>query len=291
MARSSMTREEILADPAAAQAALDLAASAAKSPLPVIDMPPDDLVTLPGGLTFKGELIRTAVVRELCGEDEEALARAIRNPNPYHFLNTLLACGLDHLGTLPREASLALLPEMLTGDRDEIILGIRTATYGDTVEVFGWVCPMCGRRVDKIEFGLREDVERIKLTDPATESSFEIKLRKGARAKVHLANGAVQTAMYDMADLLGPQREDILLSRCVETYTDATGNSHLIAGFPSIVRKMSAPDRRTILRELSIRQPGPRYTDIRFKHDECGEEVTLALGMTDLFRELITGLA
>lgn len=291
MARSTgMTREEVLANPAEAQSALDAAAKAAKSPMPVAEFPPDDLVTLPGGLTYKGELIRRVTVRELNGEDEDALARAIQNPNPYHFLDTLLSRGVERIGTLSPETSQALLSDLLTGDRDEIILGIRRVTYGDAVEVFGWTCPLCGKAVDKIEFSLTEDVDRKTLKDPAAETVFDLPLRKGATAKVRLATGAVQTAVFEMPDLTSPQRDDIMLSKCIETYTDPGGQVHLIPGFPSMVRKLSAPDRRTILQALSERQPGPRYNEIGFNHEECGGAVTLALGITDLFRDLIAGL-
>jgi len=291
MARATaMSRDEILDNPGAATAALDAARDAAKSPLPVAPFPPDDLVTLPGGLSHNGEMLRKVVVKELTGEDEEALARAIQNPNPYHFLDTLLARGTVKLGGLSYDDSQKLLPSLLVGDRDEIILGIRTATYGDTVEVFGWTCPLCSGKVDKIEFSLKDDVERKRLSDPASEAVFDVSLRKGASAKVRLATGAVQTATFEVPDLLGPQRDDVMLSKCIETYTDTKGQVHLIPGFPSMVRQMSAPDRRAILRELSDRQPGPRYNEIKFRHEECGGEVSLALGITDLFRDLIIGL-
>jgi hypothetical protein len=284
-----MTREEILARPAAAQAAIKEIAEAAKSPLPDAPFPPDDLVTLPGGLMHKGTLIRQAVVRELTGEDEEALAKAIQSPSTFHFIDTLLRRGIDRLGDLDYEESARLLPELLTGDRDEIILGIRTATYGDTVEVFRWTCPSCGSTVDKIGFSLKDDVKRTKLRDPA-DVVFDVKLRKGASARVRLATGAIALAANEDPGLLTPQRDDIMLSKCIETYTDARGQAHLIAGFPSMVRRMSAPDRRTVLLELSKRQPGPRYNEVTFNHDGCGEKVTLALGIIDLFRDLIAGL-
>ena len=66
-----MTREEILAGPWRGQRALADLAAASKSALPVAQYPPDDLVTLPGGLMHKGKMLRQAVVRELTGEDEE----------------------------------------------------------------------------------------------------------------------------------------------------------------------------------------------------------------------------
>jgi hypothetical protein len=291
MARdTAMTREQVLANPGAAQAALDGAKEAAKSPLPKAEFPPDDLVTLPAGYVHEGELLRRVTVRELTGEDEEALARAIQSPNIYHFLDVLVNCGVERIGTLDRETSLAILPDLLVGDRDEIILGIRRVTYGDTVEVFNWQCYECGRRIDKIEFSLSEDVDRVTMKDPANEAHFTVKLRGGGSAVVNLATARVLTATYEMDDLTTPQRNDVMLSKTVETWTDRNGQIHLIPGFPSMVRQMSTTTRQTILRELSKRQPGPRYNEIKFKHEECGAEVTLALGIADLFRDLLAGL-
>jgi hypothetical protein len=288
---TTVTRDEILDSPAEAKAALDAAQKAMNSsPLPVADFPPVDMVTLPGGLMHKGKLIKQVMVRELTGEHEEALARAIQHPNQYHFVDTLLRSGVERAGDLSPEESQDALASMLTGDRDEILLGIRSATYGDTVEIFGWTCPECGGKVDKITFSLTDDVTRKTLRSPADESVFEVSLRRGASAKVRLATGAVQVAVFEDPDLNAPQRNDILLSKCVETYTDAHGETHLIAGYPSTVRKMSSPDRQKILRELTERQPGPRYNDVRFDHEGCGKEVSLALGITDLFRDLLLAL-
>lgn len=285
-----MTREEALANPEAANAALNSFLAGVVTDAPVAELPPDDRVDLPGGLSYKGQLIKHVMVRELTGEDEEALARAIQNPNPFHFLNTLIGCGVVCVGDLSPEDTKKVLPELLVGDRDEIVLGIRRATYGDTVDVYNWVCPNCGGKVDEISFSLTEDVERIKLADPANDTTFDVPLRKGAKARVRLATGAIQTATWEMPDLLQPQRDDVLLTKCVETLTAPNGQQNVIAAFPSLVRKMSAPDRRAILKELTQRQPGPRYNEIKFKHDGCGDEVALALGIRDLFRELVFGL-
>lgn len=287
---SGMTRDEILAAPGAAKAQLDAITKAASTEMPVAELPPDDLVKLPGGYIHKGEVIRHAVVRELDGEDEEALAKALQGGNLYHLLDTMISRGMVKLGNLSHEDSQAAVPNLLVGDRDELLIGVRRATYGDTVEVFGWTCPECGGVVDKIEFSLIEDVERVKLADPLKDIEFEVKLNRGAKAKVRLATGAVQLAVWEKDGLLGPQRDDIMLSKSVQSYTDRQGQEHVIALWPQMVRKMSAPDRRKIIRELAERQPGPRYNDVRFTHDECHKEVALALGITDLFRDLLTGL-
>lgn len=285
-----MTREEILENPGAAAAALDSIGKMAGTDMPVAEIPPDDLVTLPGGHVHKGEVIRTAVVRELNGEDEEALAKALQGGNLYHLLDTLISRGVVKLGDLSYDETQRAIPDLLVGDRDELLLGIRRATYGDTVEVFGWTCPECGGVVDKIEFSLTEDVERIKLRNPLEDVEFEIELNRGAKARVRLATGRVQLEVWDKDGLVGPQRDDIMLKSTVQSYTDRKGQEHVISLWPSMVRQMTAPDRRTIIRELSKRQPGPRYNDVRFTHDGCHKEVALALGITDLFRDLIAGL-
>lgn len=285
-----MTREEVLANPEGAAAALKAAEKAMQSPLPVADPPPEDVVTLPGGLMHKGRLIKHVTVRELNGEDEERLARALRHPNDYHFMDVLLRCGVERLADLGPDDSQEALGDLLAGDRDEIILGIRAATYGDEVEVFDWICPECGEKTDRLAFSLKDDVKRVKLKDPAGESVFEVSLRRGARAKLRLATGSVQLAVYEADGLSAPQRNDVMLSKCVETYTDRHGTQHLVPGNPGMVRLIPAADRQKILRELAQRQPGPRYNDVRFEHEGCGKEVSLAPGITDLFRDLIAAL-
>lgn len=283
-----VSRAEALADPAAANAKIASALKSAEPDLPVIDFPPDDFVELPGGLVRKDEIVRGVKVRELTGEDEEALAKAVQTGNPFHFLDTLLDCGVASIGDIEDRAK--AIKDLFIGDRDEVVLGIRRATYGDIVEVFGWVCPECGEEVDKLGFSLTDDVKRVTMDDPRKESDFTVQLRKGGSARVRLANGHDQIATFDDPKLLAPQRDDILLSRCVLTVTDKDGHETNIAGFPSLVRKMSIPDRRAILKQLSDRQPGPRYNDIRFRHDGCKNEVSLALGIRDLFRDLISYL-
>ena len=100
------------------------------SPEPDPEIPPNDLVDLPGGI-IRADVIRTAVVRELTGKDEEALARASQSLNPFHFVNTLLECGVVRFGQEDESETRQLLKEALIGDRDALILGIRRATYGD----------------------------------------------------------------------------------------------------------------------------------------------------------------
>src|SRR5215469_729441 len=110
---------------------------AVKVDMPVIALPPSDLITLNGGLVKGDKVINTAIVKELTGEDEEALARAAQ-ANYFHFIDRLLRCGVVQLGDEPKSQTEQLLGKLLIGDREQLLLGIREATYGDEIEVEKW---------------------------------------------------------------------------------------------------------------------------------------------------------
>lgn len=250
--------------------------------LPVPDLPPDDLVTLPGGLIDAGQITRTVVVRELTGEDEEALARATRSGNFFHYIDTLLERGTVSVGAHTEETDVRKqLKNLLVGDRDAVVLGIRRATYGEDIQIRNWVCPSCGDESD-ISMTL-DDIPVGEMDDPLTESTFTVKLRRGRSARVRLANGYDQAAVFENLKLSQAERDTLLLSRCVMILAEADGSERTLAGFPSVARGMSMPDRKTILREMYDRQPGPRFNDIKHVHGACGKEVTIAVNIDSLF--------
>lgn len=256
--------------------------AATKADFPVLADPPPDLVELPGGLVKGDELIRTATVRELTGEHEETLARAMAALNPFHYVDTLLACGTTGIGDETTPAGIKkLLRELLVGDRDALVLGIRRATYGDSIELPDWQCPECGEAED-LEVTLH-DIETRTLDDPRTDTTFEVPLRKGGNALVRLANGGDYVSIFENLKWTTAERDTRLLTRCVIELRDAQGSARSVQLEPGLARTMSIPDRRAVMKELAERQPGPRYNDIRFTHNACGNEVSLQIAVGDLF--------
>jgi hypothetical protein len=264
-------------DPAAAQAAVAAALKEA-SPYPDVELPPDDLVELLGTVIVNGEEVHTVRVRELTGVDEEALARAAQSLHLFHFIDTLLTRGTVAFGDEPESSTPKLLKDVLAGDRDWILMGIRKATFGDGIEMEDWECPNCGGKSD-LEFPV-SDVPVKKLE---SERDFDIELKNGRMARVRLATGADQAAMYADKSLTQPERDSIMLSRCIQTITDPDGTVHNFAGFPRATRNLAIPDRHKLLRELGERQPGPRFGEMKFTHEACGEEVPLPIGIGHLF--------
>lgn len=269
-------------NPAKSQAEID-AIFSQPTEFPSIDLPPDDLVTLPGGFMHKGKLIKIATVRELTGEDEEALARVVSAQplNPFHFIDRLIKRGTVRIGDAPPEETENLLPQLLIGDREYLILGIRKATYGNDIEIENWKCPLCGD--ESTLMMTLDDIPVTKLPNSAEDIEFDVKLRKGVVARVRLANGEDQVAIFEKENLTQAERETVLLSRCVIKLTQPDGTELHFDAFPSMAQKLGVSDRHKILARLRDGQPGPKYDEIKYKCGACGEGVNVSVGLGDLF--------
>lgn len=272
-------------DPEQLNKFVDAAQEMAKSKFPVPDAFVSDIVTLPGGLIVSDSgqerVVTTGQVRELTGADEESLGRALAADNPFHVMNTLLERGVVKLGEEKPGDTRELLKELLIGDRDALMLGIRAMTYGPEIEVMGWECPNCGEKIDAT-FDLTEDVDTKTLKHPS-EAEFDVKLRRGSVAHVRLPNGEDQFVVGELTKRPLAERNTRLLERCVETVTEADGQVHVILAAPYMVRDMGMADRRKISNELANRQPGPAYNAVKFTHETCGKEVALSFNLGDLF--------
>lgn len=249
--------------------------------IPVISLPADDLVTLPGGLLRDGKITKQVLVKELNGADEEALSRAAQSLNQFHFVDRLLRLGVVRVGDYPADQTEKLLGELLIGDREQLILGIRKSTYGEKLEIDPWNCPSCGVSA-KLTFTI-DDIPSTSMKNSGEEIEFDIELRKGRRAHVRLASGADQLAVFEKPDLTTAERESVLLEKCIEYIADSSGTTFTITAFPSLIRTMGMSDRHKVLDALRDGQPGPKYDQMKHKCAACGEEVNVAVGLSNLF--------
>jgi hypothetical protein len=135
-------------------------------------------------------------VYELTGDAEERLAKAKSSSDPMKFYNALLEEGVpEKIGGKDADE---VLPEMLVGDREAVVLGIREATFGSAsteAEVF---CPECGE--DFVAHMVQEsDIpERAALGRPRSSRS---PCARVGRPSVRLPVGADQNEYHE-----GPRR-------------------------------------------------------------------------------------
>lgn len=262
-------------NPEAANAVIEEALGNKPDTQPVlVEAPPDTQVTLPGGFIDPetGDVIKVAEVRELTGADEELLAKATKTNNLNRFITTLLNCGVVAVGDKP--ATPDLLKRMLVGDRDAMIMGIRQATYGDSIDM-DLICPKCGNKIE-ITYSLSKDVPVRTLDDPA-DQEFTVTLRDGRKAEVRLVTGADQEAVFNQGAKTSAELNTLLLFRCVQTIAGDT------VRVDDILR-LGMKDRKTLIEAIYDRQPGPKYSEVKQECDSCGSSFEVPLDLADLFR-------
>lgn len=263
-------------DPQAATAAVAaLLKDDRASTMPVIDSPGDTRVVLARGIRREDRWSREARVRELDGADEEAIAGAGGWAN---VLDTLVVRGTLTVGDEPMSTRLG--DELLVGDREALILGIRRVTFGPVLDFVGLECPHCGEGVD-VAFAL-DDIPVVELADPE-QTEFEVALRRGATAIVRLPTGADQRAVL-AAKTVGAtataRQNTLMIDRCVLRIEHPDG---AVTPAPSATT-MSIPDRQAIVRFFTTAQPGPRFSEASFTHASCGREVELPITLAHLFQ-------
>jgi hypothetical protein len=235
--------------------------------------PSNNEVILPGGFILNdGSLVKYAEIRELNGADEEALAKTSTSGKA---LRVVLSRGLVKIGDATATAK--DLDELLAGDQEAILLGIRLATFGKDLD-FSGICPNCSNPQSFV-VDLEEDIEMVSLEDPFNDRVFSIDAKIG-EVVLALPNGITTKKLTEaeaenksFAELVS-----ILLSGCIVSV-----NEQPSMGI-STALKLGIADRELLVNEIYKRAPGPRLGGVTKVCKACDSEVSLALGLADLFR-------
>jgi hypothetical protein len=233
------------------------------------EAPADTLVKLPAGLINKDRTVsKVAEIRELNGLDEEAIAKS---GNTSKALLTILQRGLLTIGE--RQPVKEDFDAMLSGDRDSILLGIRKATFGRTVEYTGYCVTCDGPKEFTID--LDKDIE-VKELDNPLERTWTLPIKAG-RAVISLPNGITQRKVMDNQDKTLAELNTIILAGCVLSINESPTT-------PNTVLELGIQDRETLIREIIDRNPGPRLGEVTKACEACGTDVELPLSLASLFR-------
>jgi hypothetical protein len=234
--------------------------------------PPSGEVELLAGLynSFTGELTTTAEVRELTGADEEAISKIA---DYGRSLLTVLERGTVRIGEEP--ATKALLDKLLAGDRDYLLMKIRIATFGKELELSG-NCPSC-EAFQEITLDLEKDVVLTRLENPTSDRTLIVDCRIG-QVMVEFPNGIVQRKLVESKDKSPAELDTQLLAQCVVQINEnpAVTEAH--------IRALGIQDRRTLLKAISDKNPGPELDTIVKACTACGQEVPTPLTLSDIFR-------
>lgn len=260
--------------PLAAAAALSEAnAEGGESDIPLIEDPSDNVALLPGGLVVENDVYRKVTVRELNGEDEEFLARALAANDFNRYQQVLLERGVEKIG--PIDATSELLDRLLIGDRDTLILRIRIATYGPTLDL-DVTCMHCGLD-SKIRIDFEEEIP-IKPLGFEVEQPYQMVELRNSIAMVRLATGADARYIAGLENKTTAEVNTEIMMRCVES----------IDGVPVSNKRdvltLGMADRQKIINWMGDEQPGPEYGKVVHTCITCGKETPLGLTTGDMFR-------
>lgn len=229
-------------------------------------------VFLPGGfIEADGNVVRTAEVRELNGEDEEIIAKA---SSASKALSLILTRGVVTIGD--RDITKEDFDKLLLGDRETLLLAIRKVTFGNDLD-FVVTCNSCNNKQD-IKIDLTKDVPVRELEDSVADRSWDVTLRNGDVVNVSLPNGKTQKKVLDAPDdATGAELNTVLLNGCINSVNGSPAK-------PNIAQKLGLVDREKITREIFDKTPGPRLGEVSKVCEACGENILLPLNLAALFR-------
>ena len=254
-------------DPLDVEADMESTRAAIVGESPIMEQPPDGSVTLFRGLVHGMSWHTDAEVSELTGEDEEVIARSMAANDSWGFVNAILLQGVKRVGPLvltdlPTAERVGTIDRLLIGEKELLFLNVLRVTYGDTRTVTT-VCPSC-QETNEVDFSISEDVPIRILEDPQ-RPSYTFTLKDGTTLEYRLVTGDDQTEATKRRGATIAEQNTITLSRCIVTHM----------GMPLVdpmvfARRMSAADRRKLLDEISSKQPGPHFEEVKLPCAACG---------------------
>lgn len=233
--------------------------------------PADDHVVLPVGLFDPIDGLQdTAQVRELNGFDEEILARSKSKSSA---LATILERAVTHIGNQrPTSSTLSLLT---LGDRNELLLAIRTITWGPVTDPFPRRCPSCEETVEVVVS--IPDIPRNVLEDKVNGRQFTVSLSGGREVIARWPSGALHWKIMSDQIRNGAELTTQTILDCIE---DFDGHPLLSA---DDARRMSSKDRQAIFEAVFTDLPGPNLDATRVSCPDCGEEFDPDINLGQLF--------
>lgn len=246
-------------------------------PVPQINDAPITSVDLLKGLfNFEtGEWQKKAIVRELNGEDEEALASASAKKELSYaeYMSALLSRAVVSIGDIDIQDNPYLVDQLMIGDRDLLFLGAIKATYGRAREL-EVTCGQCGE-TNFVTLQLDEDF-KVHGADKVFDKPMEVTLKNGSVIKLNYPSGADSLYVAKKGKTTAEQNT-LMLARC--TVWDGAERPEDLEVW---AKALNLGDRSKLVKSLTTDPPGPRMEEVNTQCGFCNEEMTLLMDWVSL---------
>jgi len=244
---------------------------ALQEPAPKVDLPTSLKVDLFRGLyePSSKEWYTTATVRELNGEDEEALSAfdVQKNVTYSEYMTHLLKRGVVTIGNVEVNGRAEIIDDLIVGDRDALFLGVLKATYGRYRE-FQVTCRECDGDNDvtmDLDKDFKSEPVKVDLHKP-----INVKLKNNTTVQLRYPTGGDSQNAGKRGKTTAEQNT-IILSRCALLDGKTTIEKEAWA------RGLSLADRNKLIKALFSAQPGPRMEEVETQCSHCNAKIVLAL--------------
>lgn len=249
--------------------------AAIADPAPSIDSPPITTLELIRGVFNKAtsEWEKDAVVRELTGEDEEALAAidAKEDLSYGEYLVNLLQRAVVSIGSQSVENNKYLIDELIIGDRDLLFLGVIRATYGRAREV-QLTCGNCNETNDVVidlEKDFTVETPKEDITKP-----ISVQLKDGKTISFGLPTTGDSRYSLKKAKTTAEQNTYII-ARCLLGDMDKDSREEW-------AKKLGLADRKKIIKAITLVQPGPRMEEVNTQCAHCEQDLVVVIDWVSL---------
>lgn len=254
----------------------DSANAVLSDPVPSINEAPNTVVELLKGIynpeTDQWET--TAYVRELNGEDEEALASITSKKTLSYaeYMSALLSRSVLKIGDTNVEGQSHLIDQLLVGDRDILFIGTVKATYG-RVRDLEVTCGNCDA-TNYVSLNLDDDFS-IEYPKTPLYIPMEVTLKDGSVVKLNYPTGADSLYVAKKAKTTAEQNT-LMLSRC------AFWDSNPPRDKEQWAKSLNLGDRGKLVKALSTDPPGPKMEEVKTQCANCGEELLIVMDWVSL---------
>ena len=245
--------------------------AALEDKVPEIKPAPETVVELIRGVYNKDleSWDTTAIVRELNGFDEEALASVDTKKIVYaEYMSILLKRAVVSIGSITVSENPSIIDELIIGDRDLLFLGVIKATYGDDRQ-YQIFCQSCNASNDVIVKISEFDTKKF---DGDIKENIKMVASDGTEYSFRLPNGLDSQVVSKKAKTSAEQNT-LMLARCVQT---AVNNAEAWA------KGLNLKDRNQFVRTLLETQPGPQVGEVNAQCATCGGDLNIVLDWASL---------
>ena len=254
--------------------AIDAANEALSDPAPRINNAPVTEVLLMRGVLRDNQWLQESVIRELNGEDEEAIASLTsKNDLVYSdYMTALLKRAVVSIGNVKMSDDSTMVDDLLIGDRDLLFIGAMKATYGRFREM-EVVCGNCGA-TNFVTLNLEEDFKFERPSFDCTKP-LEVELRNGSIVKLRYPTGSDSSYVAKNAKN-NAEQNTLMLARCAEWGDDKPADVQKWA------KTLGVSDRNKLVRALTTNPPGPKMEEVKTQCAKCEDDLLILMDWVSL---------